>query len=209
MSVNKQYIEMLQQQGFISDVIYYENDEVLRIISLLAEKSEEWKAVGMFMEAPILIDKDEDNIRLIRKIGYKLKLLKRFVDWIPLTIFKILMRFGWAHFWFRIDKANRIRIKKLLKEKDENLFQAYQKNKMRKNFVVNILALFSFLIDENHQSRFQELRTQFTGSSDPTCFSPRIYEYLMSNQQKRDFMSSFISLIEDVAKSSITGQQTM
>lgn len=69
MSVNKQYIEMLQQQGFISDVIYYENDEVLRIISLLAEKSEEWKAVGMLMEAPILIDKDEDNTRLIRNVS--------------------------------------------------------------------------------------------------------------------------------------------
>mgnify|MGYP003531013175 CR=1 FL=1 len=159
MSVNKQYIEILQQQGFISDVIYYENEEVLRIITLLAEKSEEWQAIKMFMEAPILIDADEDNFRTAQTK--------------------------------KVDKANRTRIKNLLKEKDENLFQAYQANKMRKNFVANILPVLLFMIDDS-----------------PVCFSPRAYEYEMSNERKREFMASFISLIEDVAKSAIAGQPT-
>ena len=176
MSVNKQYIEILQQQGFISDVIYYENEEVLRIITLLAEKSEEWQAIKMFMEAPILIDADEDNFRTAQTK--------------------------------KVDKANRTRIKNLLKEKDENLFQAYQANKMRKNFVANILPVLLFMIDDSHQSRFDELQLQFTGTIDPVCFSPRAYEYEMSNERKREFMASFISLIEDVAKSAIAGQPT-
>ena len=34
------------------------------------------------------------------------------------------------------------------------------------------------------------------------------YEYEMSNERKREFMASFISLIEDVAKSAIAGQPT-
>ena len=170
MNENKEYLQILKERGIITGVMFYENREMLDLVSKLAEDSELWQSLKMFLEAPILIDEDEDNANT------------------PTSGF--------------VNKEHRMKIKNALRVEDIHLFNAYQTNKMRKNFIANIFMVLSTqILSPVDEKRFEELRFQFSGSHDPKCFLPKVYEYEMSNSRKRGFMASMIALIEHVAQS--------
>ncbi len=168
------FLEDLKARWFIDSFECYEKHHILTTLNFLIEKnpSQEmaWGAIKKFLEAPILIDSDEDNEEA-NKTGY-------------------------------VNKENRNRIKNLLYAEDQNLFDAYQTNKMRKNFILPVLSLLSKVIkDDKLKKRYDELVFQFSGVHGQ--ISPRAYEYEMTNSRKRGFVICLISLVEKVVEDSV------